>query len=96
MKPYIKFTVELNSRVPKSTIRQLLLTICPFDHLYNEVRRKNHSSYDIQVFFQESEYLETSHQMLEKKAKKMAEKLDSQLPQVGKGKVIKIKIGVIS
>ncbi len=93
MKPYITFTLEFESRVRESTLQRYLLGICPFDHLPRKIRKeKGKYTYDIQVFFQDIEFLEAVYQQLEKQSKEM----EIQLNEFTGGKVTKIDIGVVT
>jgi hypothetical protein len=68
-----------------------MLNICPFDHLPREITKINRgSSYDIQVFFPDVEFLESVHKHLEQQSKEMENKLNRSTC----GKVTNIEIGV--
>ncbi len=96
MKPYITFTLEFEYRVGKRTLLQSLLGICPFDHLPRKIRKirqkDGKNKFEIQVFFQEVEYLEEVYHQLEIKSKDM----EIQLNSLTCGKVKKIEIGVVT
>ncbi|MCK4848511.1 MAG: hypothetical protein KAT16_05785 [Candidatus Heimdallarchaeota archaeon] len=93
MKPYITFTLEFESHVGKNTLQRDLMTICPFDHLPRKIRKiEGKNAYDIQIFFQDVEYLESVHHRLEKKSKDLEKQLNNTFSC---GKVTKIEIGVV-
>ena len=96
MKPFITFTLDFENRVGKSSLLQSLMRICPFDHLPRKIRKipkkSGNHSFEIQVFFQEVEYLEAIYPELEKKSKDM----EKQLNLGTCGKVSRIEIGVVA
>ncbi len=95
MKPYITFTLDFDHRVGKSTLMQYLMGICPFDHLSRNIEKIRKeggtSSFEIQVFFQNVEYLEAIYQQLQKKSIEMEELLNSKT----NGTVSNVEIGVV-
>ncbi len=96
MKPYITFTLDFEHRVGRTILLQSLMSICPFDHLprkIKKIRKKTGgTSYEIQVFFQDVEYLEVVYQQLETKSQEMEQLLNT----MTSGKVSKVDIGVVS
>ena len=70
-----------------------MLNICPFDHLPRKIKKtKGNYVYDIQVFFQDVEFLESVHQHLEKQAEEMERLLNTSTC----GKVTNVDIGVVT
>ena len=96
MKPYVTFTLEFKSRIRERTLKQDLMSICPFDHLPRKIDKiKGKEGYRIQVFLPDVEYLEVVHDQLEKKSKDMEKQLNV-LFSYTEGIVTEVEIGVVS